>query len=370
MKKITLLKSMLLLCALVVGSSSVWAADTYVKVTSADDLVPGYLYILAETSSATEYVANTSYGSNKYGTITSGFTVNGNTITVTADNVLELRLGGTSGSYTLYDITYKGWLGKGSSNTNFARSQDVSVPTTDNAYYWDIKLTNGEYVAYSKYKNKEKDHTDRYIGRNTSSTGPYSNTSTFPVFVFYKKVEPITPAKTYTTLTSANALDFTNVTNLKAYIATEVEGDKVNMTQVNKVPSGTGLVLKATTTGSAINVPVYSGTTDDVSGNQMVGSATSTTAVAANAGYILSDGVFQPAKAGTLAAGKAYLAIAIAAPAHPLEMNFEEGDVTSISEIEKMRDGENETFFNLAGQRVAQPTKGLYIVNGKKVVLK
>ncbi len=27
-------------------------------------------------------------------------------------------------------------------------------------------------------------------------------------------------------------------------------------------------------------------------------------------------------------------------------------------------------FYNIAGQRVAQPTKGLYIVNGKKVVIK
>ena len=26
--------------------------------------------------------------------------------------------------------------------------------------------------------------------------------------------------------------------------------------------------------------------------------------------------------------------------------------------------------YNLAGQRVAQPTKGLYIVNGKKVIIK
>ena len=30
----------------------------------------------------------------------------------------------------------------------------------------------------------------------------------------------------------------------------------------------------------------------------------------------------------------------------------------------------NSKFFNLAGQRVAQPTKGLYIVNGKKVLVK
>ena len=55
--------------------------------------------------------------------------------------------------------------------------------------------------------------------------------------------------------------------------------------------------------------------------------------------------------------------------AHELMFTVD-GDVTGISEIEKMRDGENETFFNLAGQRVAQPTKGLYIVNGKKIIIK
>ena len=184
--------------------------------------------------------------------------------------------------------------------------------------------------------------------------------------------QTITPAKTYTTLTSSYNLDFTSVSSdLKAYIATEVSGGAVQMTQVNKVPAGTGLVLKATTPGTAVNVPVFDGTSpDDVSANKMAGSATNTTAIAANGGYILKEGVFQPATAGTLAAGKAYLNIAVISSAHPLEMNFEEGDVTGISEIEKMRDGENETFFNLAGQRVAQPTKGLYIVNGKKVVLK
>ena len=49
---------------------------------------------------------------------------------------------------------------------------------------------------------------------------------------------------------------------------------------------------------------------------------------------------------------------------------FDDGDTTGISQIEKMRDGENEKFFDLQGRRVAQPAKGLYIVNGKKVVIK
>ena len=35
----------------------------------------------------------------------------------------------------------------------------------------------------------------------------------------------------------------------------------------------------------------------------------------------------------------------------------------------KMEDVRGE-YYNLAGQRVAQPTKGLYIINGRKVVIK
>lgn len=50
---------------------------------------------------------------------------------------------------------------------------------------------------------------------------------------------------------------------------------------------------------------------------------------------------------------------------------FEDEVITSISE-EQIVKGETSSsvIYNLAGQRVAQPTKGLYIVNGKKVLVK
>ena len=109
----------------------------------------------------------------------------------------------------------------------------------------------------------------------------------------------ITPAKTYTTLTAASALDFSGL-SLEAYIVKDNDASDgyVTLTQVNKVPANTGLVLKASSTGSPIDVPVLTGDADDVTGNLMAGSATATTAVAANAGYILKDGVFQPSLAG------------------------------------------------------------------------
>ena len=46
-----------------------------------------------------------------------------------------------------------------------------------------------------------------------------------------------------------------------------------------------------------------------------------------------------------------------------------EGSSTGISEVKTMQGMENK-YFNLSGQRVVNPGKGLYIVNGKKVVIK
>ena len=179
----------------------------------------------------------------------------------------------------------------------------------------------------------------------------------------------LTPAKTYTTLTSAKDLDFTSVSsNLKAYIATSVSAGSVQMTQVNKVPANTGLVLEATTPGDAVNVPVFDGTgADDVSENKMAGSATEATAIAANGGYILSEGAFHPANAGNLPAGKAYLAISASAPILNLDFG---GETTGINAVNGSEFKVNGEYYNLAGQRVANPTKGLYIVNGKKVIIK
>lgn len=194
--------------------------------------------------------------------------------------------------------------------------------------------------------------------------------SVYPVAIkFYLAKETISPLKEYTTYVTPVALDFTGIEGMKAYIATAVSESNVQMTRVNKVPAGTGLVL-VKTSGSSFDVPVFDGTgADNVSGNKMAGSATATTAVAANAGYILKDGVFQPSSGGDLPAGKAYLNIAVSG-ARELTMSFEDDDVTGIQSIENGKSAIDNSVYDLSGRRVAQPTNGLYIVNGKKVVIK
>ncbi len=64
--------------------------------------------------------------------------------------------------------------------------------------------------------------------------------------------------------------------------------------------------------------------------------------------------------------GKAYLTTSASAPEF---LAFDE--TTNIKTTTNFTDcTDSKEWYNLNGQRVAQPTKGLYIVNGKKVIIK
>ncbi|MBQ8064116.1 MAG: chitobiase/beta-hexosaminidase C-terminal domain-containing protein [Prevotella sp.] len=180
-----------------------------------------------------------------------------------------------------------------------------------------------------------------------------------------------TSASRYTTVTSGNALDFSNVEGLTAFIAKEAPtGGKVKLTKVEKVPANTSFILYGAAS-TEYTIPVLtSGTTDDVDGNLLAGHVDFTTTLEENAGYILSGGKFYPCSAGTLAKGKCYLAVPYVAGARALDIVFDD-DATGISNVYSDSDiTGNSEVYNLRGQRIAQPSKGLYIVNGKKVVVK
>ncbi len=53
-----------------------------------------------------------------------------------------------------------------------------------------------------------------------------------------------------------------------------------------------------------------------------------------------------------------------------LGIDFADNNPTGISTMSKSVEVKNNEYYNLSGQRVAQPQKGLYIVNGKKYVVK
>ena len=177
----------------------------------------------------------------------------------------------------------------------------------------------------------------------------------------------ITPAKATTTYVTTKALDFSSVAGLKAYAATAASASSVTLTEVGAVPAGTPLVLVGTAS-TEYTVPVAASASAPAANLLVAGDGTTEIGGDSKYDYVLSSGVFHRANAGTVAVGKAYLHLDSAPASRELTISF--GDATGISAIAKSQEPNANGYYNLAGQRVAQPTKGLYIQDGKKVIIK
>lgn len=177
-------------------------------------------------------------------------------------------------------------------------------------------------------------------------------------------------------------LDFTDK-DVKAYTASLTGGDgekTVLLTRVYEVPAGTGLVLKGAE--GSYDIPVIA-SADAIDGNLMVGTLTTSDVAASTDGsynYMLSNGAngvgfYNVASATTSAAGKAYLHSTVAlkdesGAGSRLAILFSDEEPTGIAEIGKTKLANDGKVYNLSGQQVSKPSKGLYIVNGKKVSIK
>ena len=173
--------------------------------------------------------------------------------------------------------------------------------------------------------------------------------------------------RNYASCVTTYKLDFKSADGITAYIATGLNGtsDAVVLQEVDVVPAGTPIIVKTDTKGATVNVPVTTADADDVSGNKLV-AGDGTTSYSAGTYYFLKEDKFHRATSGTLQTAKAYLQMA-GSLAPVLNIFF--GDVTGINEVQGSGFKVN-GYYDLQGRRVAQPTKGLYIVNGKKIVIK
>ena len=184
----------------------------------------------------------------------------------------------------------------------------------------------------------------------------------------------ITATKEYSTFCSAYDLDFTEVDGLEAYVVSAIGESSATITKVNKVPARTGLILKKTAdvgTATTFNVSIAS-STDDMGTNYMVGVTEATDISSISNAYILSDGKFYKSNGGILAAGKAYLVAEawVTSDAPSFSLNVDDEGTTGIRSIDNGQLTIDNVYYDLSGRRVAQPSKGVYIVNGKKVVIK
>ena len=168
----------------------------------------------------------------------------------------------------------------------------------------------------------------------------------------------------YSTFSANKAVKMRGVT---AYAAKYQDGH-IALTPVTEIPANTGVIIEAAE--GTYKVPVIESASSIASVNDLLvsnGSVTGNGSIYALANKSQGVGFYKVKSGLAVPAGKPYLVIPAAAPA-PDFLGFD-GGTTSISELNVKGQADGE-FYNLAGQRVAQPTKGLYIVNGKKVVIK
>ena len=183
----------------------------------------------------------------------------------------------------------------------------------------------------------------------------------------------------YSTFCSESDLDFTDNTAVEAYIAYG-DGENVYLKQVNRVPGGTGLVLKKLGDATTATVPVVQilELTDEedeiLSYNALWGVldepiSAEDLAAEGNA-YILEDDykfskVVEGAT-GEFAVGKAFL-LYNSIGGGPEWIKIFDGEATAIKGVEVKAAQADNAIYNLQGVRVSKPTaNGLYIISGKK----
>lgn len=238
--------------------------------------------------------------------------------------------------------------------------------------------TNWTYVSSGNIDlDAYKDKTVHFIFRYTPTSG---NNGKWEVKNFNITGSPIANVSLnkygYATYCSENPIDFSNTTGYTAWRVSSIdESGNITFTKITeKIKGGQGVLLynkdadgvnssNATLTFADGDVEF---TSDE---NKLIGT-TSPINVAAGEVYGLSGDKFVKSSAGgNIPAGKAYI-LASSIPSTVKSLNFVfEDETTGISE---MKTGilDNEAWYDLQGRKVAQPTKGIYIHNGKKVFVK
>lgn len=182
--------------------------------------------------------------------------------------------------------------------------------------------------------------------------------------------------KEWTTLTSAYNLDFSDVDGLTAYTAKyNKANDAVALTPVKRVKAHTGLILKGEA-GNTYTLPILASNEeglDEATDNQLVDCVDALWSIGRDNDYFLSDGKFvKSTNNGWALPGKSYLYISGGRSnpsGSPLRV-YVDNTATAIDGITNNPVVKDEAYYNLQGVKVQRPQHGVFIHNGKKVVLK
>ena len=311
---------------------------------------------------------------------------------------------GCSGGFASHADTEYLYTTKGVPTVNITRGLNLGTFTGANPYlsYTFIRMGNPVFGTHSinscyyknVYGNAQGTHaTSAQLADGTIATvlqnsraeevwvqDPVTNQPMLALFAGKYKV-PTSGLGTF----SAKA-NFTLPEGLEAYYCKNYDSTNGSISVVGiegTVPAETGVLLRGTG-GETYTLTISDDEAATVTDNALVAVTTQTTiqqtATIGEVEYTnfgLSGGVFKKvnSKGGTVKANRAYLQIpssalppATAAEGIILVWDEETDGISSLST--NPSPSREVIYYDLQGRRVAKPAKGLYIVNGKKVIIK
>ena len=259
-------------------------------------------------------------------------------------------------------------------------ADDDAVITSYYTTNGDTPTTSSTSVADNKIVLGPGSYTVKVMSYN-ATTKTASSVESIEVVV------PATVSKTisaagWATYCSPYPLDFSgdidNLTDVFIITGSQTPGAEsgyVSMTSVKggTVPANTGLLIKGT--AGTVTIPVVASSSTDVSGNKLIG-VTADTEIAVNTGYVLMNdatnglGFYKNEKAFTVGANTAYLPADFVGSISARFFLLFDDEATGINMVHGEGFKVNGSVYNLNGQRIDKPTKGLYISGGKKFIVK
>lgn len=269
----------------------------------------------------------------------------------------------------VYNITYVLY----SVNTRYAAeapilcNDEIISPTPYDNVVWSINYVQTKGV-------KKMEGVILHKG-DVVSAKPNSTNVAFDYVLIEKlsDLAPISSAAFATYSPSSNVIVPAEESGIKVYTA-KVEGKQINLTEVEAgkvLEAGTGYVVAGEE--NSYEFALTNEAAEAIEGNDLkVATGEGLTATADTKYYVLTkraDGVgFGKVATGVnIPAGKCYIDLtATASKATFLSFG---GETTGINNMEAAKANTNE-YFSLQGVKTMKPNKGIYIHNGKKVVIK
>lgn len=298
--------------------------------------------------------------------------------------------------------TYLSWADSGDGNKSYKTSAQTTTYVAQNDWTIEpatlekgagiVSLTNrADVFGYVQMKGLGKDGTTTYYLNSrindafvaAHSADKFYDANNGVNRSCYYQFEEVEYPNTITFHDAQNINGVSHIATFSAPFATIIpegvkayyvsaKGTEATMTAIEAeaIPANQGVILTSESGEAVTMVPAASETAATITGNQLGNSAGAAKSLTAGDGYILGNGsegtAFYPCKAGSLPINKAYLLGNGGESA--IAMNFGNA-VTGINTIAAPASAKA-PIFDLSGRRVVKATKGLYIQNGKKVIVK